>query len=218
MQLPRPLEEDVVRSKKANITESMNEDKKRGKVHVAVALDESQYGADIVRWSAANIFPNAKKITLIHSYGYAPLKMFPGANSFRNERMSGINTLLKKEAVEKGEAFLKRMGSLTRSLGYKPDELKLLCDVPAVSSKVSILNYTENAKPDMLICGSRGMGAMGRAFLGSTSDYLMHNCKCTIIVVKQKESEKIVATNNKPNLQKSLQKSSQSSSSSSSSS
>mmetsp|Transcript_31585 Transcript_31585/g.51091 ORF Transcript_31585/g.51091 Transcript_31585/m.51091 type:complete len:133 (+) Transcript_31585:522-920(+) len=132
--------------------------------------------------------------------------------------MSGINTLLKKEAVEKGEAFLKRMGSLTRSLGYKPDELKLLCDVPAVSSKVSILNYTENAKPDMLICGSRGMGAMGRAFLGSTSDYLMHNCKCTIIVVKQKESEKIVATNNKPNLQKSLQKSSQSSSSSSSSS
>jgi len=46
MQLPRPLEEDVVRSKKANITESMNEDKKRGKVHVAVALDESQYGSD----------------------------------------------------------------------------------------------------------------------------------------------------------------------------
>mmetsp|Transcript_33836 Transcript_33836/g.47200 ORF Transcript_33836/g.47200 Transcript_33836/m.47200 type:complete len:170 (+) Transcript_33836:333-842(+) len=136
------------------------------------------------------------QITLVHSYGYAPLTMFPGANSFRNERLSGINTLLQKEAVKKGEAFLKQMGSLSLSLGYKPDELKLLCSIPVVSSKVSILNYTEDAKPDVLVCGSRGLGAMGRAFLGSTSDYLMHNCKCTIIVVKQQGIEETAVSNN----------------------
>jgi len=41
----------------------MDENKNQGgKLHVAVALDESQYGTDIIRWSAANIFPNAKKV------------------------------------------------------------------------------------------------------------------------------------------------------------
>jgi len=34
-----------------------------------------------------------------------------------------------------------------------------------------------------------GMGAVGRAFLGSVSDYLVHNCDCSVVVVKHPKEE-----------------------------
>jgi len=34
------------------------------------------------------------------------------------------------------------------------------------------------------------MGAIGRAFLGSVSDYLMHNASCTVMVVKADQIKK----------------------------
>ena len=67
-------------------------------------------------------------------------------------------------------------------IGLKVHELKLL--EPTESSKRVILAYTEKYKPTMLVCGNRGMGAMGRMFVGSTSDFLVHNCKCTVVIVK----------------------------------
>ena len=53
----------------------------------------------------------------------------------------------------------------------------------------AIYEFVEDTKPNLLICGSRGMGAMGRAFIGSVSDYLMHNVSCTIMIVKAPEEQ-----------------------------
>lgn len=37
---------------------------------------------------------------------------------------------------------------------------------------------------DILVIGSRGLGAIGRLVLGSVSDYVMHHCHCAVLVVR----------------------------------
>jgi len=84
---------------------------------------------------------------------------------------------------------LKKLGKRAQTLGFKPDDMKLLVGAPVSSVKQAIVDYTKSEKADALLCGSRGMGAVGRAFLGSVSDYLVHNCDCSVVVVKHPKEE-----------------------------
>ncbi len=57
---------------------------------------------------------------------------------------------------------------------------------------LSIKHYQEANGIDLMVVGSRGMGAMKRALyslvgLGSVSDWCAHNMTCPVIVVKGKE-------------------------------
>lgn len=48
-----------------------------------------------------------------------------------------------------------------------------------------IVDYVQSVKADMLIMGSRDLGALKRTFIGSTSDYCVHHCHCPVLIVKQ---------------------------------
>lgn len=48
----------------------------------------------------------------------------------------------------------------------------------------AIVEFANNNDVDLLIMGSRGLGALKRAFLGSVSDYCIHNLSCPIMIVK----------------------------------
>mmetsp|Transcript_4456 Transcript_4456/g.8121 ORF Transcript_4456/g.8121 Transcript_4456/m.8121 type:complete len:112 (-) Transcript_4456:88-423(-) len=52
------------------------------------------------------------------------------------------------------------------------------------SVKHTLLNYVETAKAKMVVMGSRGAGAFGRAFVGSVSDFCVHNSPVSVVVVK----------------------------------
>jgi len=56
------------------------------------------------------------------------------------------------------------------------------------STKQVLLGQVKIHHPDTVACGSRGMGAMGRAVLGSVSDYLVHNAACSVVVVKPSDA------------------------------
>jgi len=47
-----------------------------------------------------------------------------------------------------------------------------------------IVDFAEKNKFDMIIIGARGMGKAKEAFLGSTSNYVMHKTKVPVLVVK----------------------------------
>lgn len=64
-----------------------------------------------------------------------------------------------------------------------------------------VIDYVTNVKADMLVVGTRELGALkryhvnpctqrlspqlGRTFVGSTSDYCIHHCHCPVLVVKR---------------------------------
>ena len=47
-----------------------------------------------------------------------------------------------------------------------------------------IVKFAEKGKYDMIVIGARGVGGAKEAFLGSTSNYVMHKTKIPVLVVK----------------------------------
>ncbi|MGY5143467.1 MAG: universal stress protein [Candidatus Nitrosopumilus sp. bin_32a] len=47
-----------------------------------------------------------------------------------------------------------------------------------------IVKFAEKGKFDMIVVGARGLGGAKEAFLGSTSNYVMHKTKVPVLVVK----------------------------------
>ncbi|KAM3274099.1 hypothetical protein ACQJBY_043343 [Aegilops geniculata] len=48
----------------------------------------------------------------------------------------------------------------------------------------ALCRAAEDAGAGLLVVGSRGLGAVGRAFLGSVSDYCAHHASCPVMVVR----------------------------------
>lgn len=48
-----------------------------------------------------------------------------------------------------------------------------------------VVDFVESVKADLLIVGSRGLGALKRAFLGSVGDYCVHHAHTPVLIVKQ---------------------------------
>ncbi|QUC64583.1 universal stress protein [Nitrosopumilus sp. K4] len=47
-----------------------------------------------------------------------------------------------------------------------------------------IISYATNKKFDIIVIGSRGMSSIKEAFLGSTSNYVLHKSKIPVLIVK----------------------------------
>ncbi|KAJ2960759.1 hypothetical protein NQZ79_g3914 [Umbelopsis isabellina] len=50
--------------------------------------------------------------------------------------------------------------------------------------KTSLVEYATNNRADLVIVGQRGLGWLKRKILGSVSDYLSHNLKTPILIVR----------------------------------
>ncbi len=58
-------------------------------------------------------------------------------------------------------------------------------------------NVVETAREwqaDLIVVGSHGRGFWGRAMIGSTSDAIIHNSPCPVLVVREAESESVKST------------------------
>ncbi|KAH7516515.1 hypothetical protein FEM48_Zijuj10G0143300 [Ziziphus jujuba var. spinosa] len=51
--------------------------------------------------------------------------------------------------------------------------------------KETICEAVEKLNIELLVLGSHSRGAIGRAFLGSVSNYCVHHAKCPVLVVKK---------------------------------
>ncbi|MFS7956970.1 putative universal stress protein A family [Helianthus anomalus] len=54
--------------------------------------------------------------------------------------------------------------------------------------KEMIVDASEDNNADLLVVGSRGLGQIKRAFLGSVSDYCVHHAKCPVLIVRPPKS------------------------------
>mmetsp|Transcript_33037 Transcript_33037/g.46113 ORF Transcript_33037/g.46113 Transcript_33037/m.46113 type:complete len:241 (-) Transcript_33037:766-1488(-) len=165
----------------SNEKSRMEETKKRGR-SVIVSLDGSEASDAVLDWSISQILEKEDELTLMHAVEYGMVNRASFSSGVAV--LAGLNETVKKNAKTRGEKYLQKMSKRAESQGMKPHALQLILAPPTVPLKMSVSQYIEEEKPDLLICGSRGMGALGRAFLGSTSDYLVHNSSCTVIIAK----------------------------------
>jgi nucleotide-binding universal stress UspA family protein len=55
-------------------------------------------------------------------------------------------------------------------------------------AREQILKTIEAERADLVVVGARGLGAVGRALLGSTSEHLLLHSPCSVLIVRQHEN------------------------------
>jgi len=53
-------------------------------------------------------------------------------------------------------------------------------------AKVKLTELSKDLRADLVIIGSRGLGPIKKMLMGSTSDFIVHNCPCPVIVAREK--------------------------------
>mmetsp|Transcript_38833 Transcript_38833/g.62227 ORF Transcript_38833/g.62227 Transcript_38833/m.62227 type:complete len:290 (+) Transcript_38833:27-896(+) len=169
-------------------SQSASENPKEFKRTIFVCLDRSKFAIEVLEWCVRTVFQATDKVVFVHVNLFRPMHMdlYPSLSldyAKENERIYNA-------AVHEGTRFLKAIVAKSMRLGRRPDEYKLLLGSKNTNSeKHAILQCVNRHVPDFVIVGSRGMGAMGRMFLGSTSDYLAHNAKCPVLIVRCKDKK-----------------------------
>ncbi|KAF3442799.1 hypothetical protein FNV43_RR16716 [Rhamnella rubrinervis] len=174
----------------------------RKKMKVMVALDDSDLSFYALTWALDNLF--AASVGL----GAAATKAFPGEvdtvylvhvqqpfhhyaypvgpGSTAVYGTSAVVESVRKAQEEISAALLSRALNVCKEKLIKAETLILDGDPKDV-----ICQASEQMHVDLLVLGSRGLGKIKRAFLGSVSDYCAHHAKCPILIVKpSKESDR----------------------------
>jgi len=85
-----------------------------------------------------------------------------------------------EHAVDEARKDLAAQKSRLAAHGLAGVETHLLEADPVAA----VVGYVDQHSIDLVVVGSRGLGAPGRFFLGSVSDGILHHARCSVLVVK----------------------------------
>ncbi len=94
-------------------------------------------------------------------------------------RNKAIKSELKKAEMEKSKHVLKEAEEIFSDFKGKFSTVYKIGDVVN-----EIIKLAEEGEYDLLIMGSRGMGAFSRTLLGSVSDKVIHHVNISVMIVK----------------------------------
>ncbi|MCD7473126.1 hypothetical protein HAX54_014752 [Datura stramonium] len=175
---------------------SVGEEEKEKK-KVMVAIDESECSLYALEWALQNLnqsLLNAEVVLFtaqpIADYSYIYASSF-GVTS--PELMANVQENQRKVA----NALLKKAKDVCTQHAIDAETVTQVGD-----PKATICEAAEKLHVNLLVVGSNNKGALQRAFLGSVSNYCVHNAKCPVLVennnMKEKESKNEKNNNNNP--------------------
>ena len=84
--------------------------------------------------------------------------------------------------VAKPEEFAKTI--IDAAVASMPETVPIKTHVEIGAPTIVIKEFAEQHKVDMIVIGSRGLGAISGLILGSVSGYVVHQATCPVLVVK----------------------------------
>ncbi|CAD5173255.1 unnamed protein product [Musa acuminata subsp. malaccensis] len=161
---------------------------------VMVAIDESESSHYALEWVLSNLRSSLSSSPLVvFTVQPYPEISYLNAASFGAPRICdfSFSSFLFPSAMELIQTVQQHQKELALSLLEKAKEICIQHGVVAETisevgdPKEAICEAVEKLKIDLLIVGSHGKGAIQRVFLGSVSNYCVHNAKCPVLVVKK---------------------------------
>jgi len=140
-------------------------------MHVFFATDGSQYSQTAEQILAEFPFKERPRLTLAHVCAAADL------HSIASDVTSPITAMLDRcrdEATKLLQSISQRCGSWAGETSFE------LLDGHHADS---LLSAVERLRPDVVVCGARGLGAVRRMLLGSVSERLAKHAPCSVLVV-----------------------------------
>ncbi|KAJ7975938.1 Universal stress protein A-like protein [Quillaja saponaria] len=167
---------------------------RRPKMKVMVAIDESDGSFYALKWALDNLFPtiaglgsstpeaslgNVGIVYLVHVIQPFHQYIVPAGPGGAVFTTPSLVESVRKAQEESAAAILSRALQMCKDKLIKAETITFTGD-----PKELICQATEQMPVDLLLIGSRGLGMLQRAFIGSVSDYCAHHAKCSILIVK----------------------------------
>ena len=151
---------------------------------ILIAVDESLTAQFAFRYAIDNVIRPTDQICIAN---VMPTNSPPPLESLDAGAMFIDTGYLDKQQVynqHHSEWLLQQYELLLK--GHK---VRLFCLIG--DNRDEICRAAVNLKSDLVVLGSRDLSGVHRMFLGSTSDYCIHNLDCPVFVVKPPESKEI---------------------------
>ncbi|PUZ37014.1 hypothetical protein GQ55_9G084300 [Panicum hallii var. hallii] len=153
---------------------------------VVVAVDASEESLHALSWALDNIVrchPNAS-LVVVHAQHAVDHFVYPiAAHGIAYAPPSAVESM-RKAQEENSRRILARALDLC-----KERQVDATAAVVEGDAKEAICQAVEQMQAGLLVLGSRGLGKIKRAFLGSVSDYLSHHACCPVLVVKPTKAQ-----------------------------
>ncbi|KNE56081.1 hypothetical protein AMAG_01924 [Allomyces macrogynus ATCC 38327] len=143
---------------------------------VLISLDASPHSAYAFAWAVDHLLLPQDHIVLVNvralSASHAAL--------YHDETGAQYVRDLDDEHRAASHALLQHYGATLRHAGFS--------SVRAISirgdARADVVRKAHDIDATVVVCGSRGLGSIKRAFLGSVSTYLVHHCACPVLVIR----------------------------------
>ncbi|XP_024983493.1 uncharacterized protein LOC112519537 isoform X1 [Cynara cardunculus var. scolymus] len=183
----------------------MAEERRKKRPTVMVAVDESDMSLYALKWTVENLFnkpaavavsptpatgeqiplaepdpdpePEHGMITVAHVI--QPFERYAIPSEASMYVSSAMVESVRRAQRQNASALLSRALKVCKEMKIKAETLILEGD-----PKEMICEVVEQMHIDLLVVGSRGLGTIKSAFLGSISDFCAHHARCPILIVK----------------------------------
>lgn len=100
-----------------------------------------------------------------------------------NEKMTALDQVtmsgyVPSEIMEEGYRLLSRFA------GKVPPDIRLDTIVRIGAPPQTLLSVAEDTEADLIVMGSRGLGAVRSIVMGSVSQYILHHARAMVTIVK----------------------------------
>jgi len=146
-----------------------------------IALDGTEYSKKAVEWAHKNIVKNDDHVVLVSVWEEAMMeKLFteldaeiihPDVDVTKSKHAQLNTTFNAAMCLQNHE----NLHALLIEAGNRKNPKNVGAEICNLGQQMGV---------DMIIVGTRGLGALKKAFLGSVSQYISENAHCTCIVVK----------------------------------
>ncbi|XP_030552799.1 universal stress protein A-like protein [Rhodamnia argentea] len=150
------------------------------KKKIMIAIDESECSQHALQWALDNLGHTIAASELIvfsvqlsSDYGSVYAATFGAAPP---DLIRSLEENRKKFTL----ALLEKAKEMCSQLGVNAETVAAVGD-----PKEEICKAVDKLNIQLLVLGSHSRGAIKRAFLGSVSNYCVHNAKCPVLVVKK---------------------------------
>ncbi|XP_031256254.1 uncharacterized protein LOC116114238 [Pistacia vera] len=150
-----------------------------GKKKVMVAIDESDCSHYALKWALETLGDTISNSQFILFTAQPADFIYVYASTY-GAAPPDLITSMQENQKKVAIALLNRAKEICTQHGIEAETL-----TEAGNPKEVICATAEKLNVQLLIVGSHSRGAIKRAFLGSVSNYCVHNAKCPVLVVRK---------------------------------
>ncbi|KAJ3128976.1 hypothetical protein HK100_008881 [Physocladia obscura] len=149
---------------------------------IVIAVDASKYSEFAFDWAINNLVrPKTDQIVLVN---VRPIVEFPGIYLAANIDFSPEFDKIEAENKKHSHELLQSYASKLSSHKYNIRGIALCGD-----ARDEIAFKVDELKASLLVVGSRGLGGIKKALLGSVSEYLVHHLNVPVIIPRLQAKE-----------------------------